>query len=64
MGKSDEDFCEIDKEEDTRTLFRVRTTKGTKGFSKQYVKDIASNATEEAMFTDFFDNLNTLLPST
>ncbi len=60
MGKSDEDFVEIDKEEDTRTLFRVRTTKGTKGFGKQYVKDIASSKADQQMFLEFFENLGKL----
>lgn len=60
MGKSDEDFVEIDKNEDTRTLYRVRTTKGTKGFGKQYIKDISSSTEDQQMFTEFFDNLNKL----
>ena len=39
---------------------RVMTTKGTKGFGKQYVNEISNSVEDEQMFNDFFDNLNKL----
>ena len=55
MGKTEESFKEIKKEEDKRVLLRTKTTEGTIGFGKLTINRIITDADELRMFNDFFD---------
>jgi hypothetical protein len=59
MGKDTTKFKTIDKEIDTRTLYRVKTTKGTTGFGRNTVKSVVGSK-DLPIFYDFFDARNIL----
>ncbi|MBQ7257371.1 MAG: hypothetical protein IJS60_06720 [Abditibacteriota bacterium] len=58
MGKDASDFKELDTENDTR-INKVKTTKGTKGFSRKTIK-YAVNSKYLPIFIDFFDKRDIL----
>lgn len=59
MGKDINKFTSIDKDQDTRTLYRVKTTKGTKGFGKNTIKSVVNSA-HLPIFYNFFETRDTL----
>ena len=52
MGKDTSNFKTL--ENDTRTLYRVKTTKGTKGFGRNTIKSVVGSA-DLPIFINFFD---------
>ena len=42
MGKDNHEFTEMDAKEDTRMLYKVKTTKGTTGFGRNTIKKSCS----------------------
>ena len=59
MGKDDSSFQTLDAEEDTRFLYKVRTTKGTRGFGRNTIKSAVASE-DLPMFYHFFDVRDTL----
>ena len=54
MGKDDSSFQTLDAEEDTRVMYKVRTTKGTRGFGRNTIRSAVGSEDLE-MFYHFFD---------
>jgi hypothetical protein len=59
MGKDTSKFKTIDAEIDTRTLYRVKTTKGTKGFGKNTIKSVVESK-DLPIFYNFFETRDIL----
>lgn len=59
MGKDNHEFTEMDAKEDTRMLYKVKTTKGTTGFGKNTIKKVVPPEILP-IFINFFDTRNIL----
>ena len=59
MGKDNHEFAEMDAKEDTRMLYKVKTTKGTTGFGKNTIKKVVPPEILP-IFIDFFEKRDIL----
>lgn len=59
MGKDNHEFTEMDAKEDTRMLYKVKTTKGTTGFGRNTIKKVVPPEILP-IFINFFDTRDIL----
>lgn len=59
MGKDNHEFTEMDAKEDTRMLYKVKTTKGTTGFGRNTIKKVVPKEIL-LIFINFFDKRDIL----
>lgn len=59
MGKDNHEFTEMDAKEDTRMLYKVKTTKGTTGFGRNTIKKVVPQEILP-IFIDFFEKRDIL----
>ena len=59
MGKDNHEFTEMDAKEDTRMLYKVKTTKGTTGFGRNTIKKVVPPEILP-IFIDFFEKRDIL----